>query len=235
MSWNFADLYNNRIFIALFGTLAGLVTKLSIEWTQTRKRIQQVEFEKTKAELNYLKNQVNPHFLFNALNTIYFQMDQSKASARSSLLLFSDILRYQLYDCNEDYVLVIKEIDYLNNYIKIQKLRKDSNYSIDFSFDTAWTNEKIAPLLLISFVENAFKYVSDLPRKQNTISISAEKKDNYLVFTCVNSFDKTVIKEKGLGIINVKRRLELVYPGRHTLDLISKDCYFRVILKIELW
>lgn len=234
MIWNFTDLYNNRFFLALFGTFAGLVTKLSLEWTQAKKRIRQVEYEKTKAELEYLKSQVNPHFLFNALNTIYFQLDESKASARTSLLLFSDILRYQLYDCNEDYVPVIKEIEYLDNYIKIQKLRKESNYSIDFSFDTVWTNEKIAPLLLISFVENAFKYVSDFPEKQNTISISAEKQDNCMKFSCVNSFDRRVTGKKGLGIDNVKRRLELVYPGRYKLDLVTEDNYFTVLLIVEL-
>lgn len=234
MSWNYTDLYNTRFSIALFGTIAGLVTKLSIEWTQAKKRIQQVECEKTKAELNYLKNQVNPHFLFNALNTIYFQLDESPDNARNSLLKFSDILRYQLYDCNDDYVPVIKEIEYLDNYIKIQKLRKESNYVIDFSFDTIWTNEKIAPLLLIPFVENAFKYVSDFPEQQNRITISAEKHENCMHFSCTNSFDKTVIHKNGLGIINVKRRLELVYPGRHKLDITTEGNYFTILLKIEL-
>ncbi|HYC27975.1 MAG TPA: histidine kinase, partial [Chitinophagaceae bacterium] len=198
MSWNFTDLYNNRFFIALFGAVAGLAVKLSLEWTRARKRIREVEHEKTRAELNYLKNQVNPHFLFNALNTIYFQLDESTENARNSLLKFSDILRYQLYNCNDEYVPVMNEIEYLDNYIRIQQLRKEANSTIDFSFDTNW-QEKIAPLLLIPFVENAFKYVSP----QGKIDITIERNSNGLHFHCSNTFEAST-PGNGLGIANAK-------------------------------
>ncbi len=234
MSWNFADLYNNRFFIALFGTVAGLAVKLSLEWVKARKRIQEVEHEKTKAELNYLKNQVNPHFLFNALNTIYFQLDESTENARNSLLKFSDILRYQLYDCNDEYVPVINEIEYLDNYIKIQQLRKEANALVDFSFDTTWTKEKISPLLLIPFVENAFKHASNYTDRQNMVNISIERKDKGLHFCCANTFEQENNGSKGLGIANVKRRLELTYPNRHELAISTKDNLFTVNLDIQL-
>ncbi|HET9056775.1 MAG TPA: histidine kinase [Chitinophagaceae bacterium] len=234
MSWNLTSLYNNRFAIALFGAIAGFVSKLSMEWMQAKKRIREVELEKTKAELEYLKNQVNPHFLFNVLNTIYFQLDESTDAARNSLLKFSDILRYQLYDCNDDYVPVINEINYLNNYIKIQKLRKEKNYIIDFVFDKNWSTEKIAPLLLIPFVENAFKYVSDSHTHENIIKISALKKGKSFHFSCINTFDETNLKDTGLGITNTKRRLELIYPGRHNLLINTSHLFFTVQLTIEL-
>lgn len=230
MSWNFTDLYNNRFFIALFGTLAGLVVKLSLEWSKSGKRIQEIEHERTRAELNYLKNQVNPHFLFNALNTIYFQLDESTENARNSLLKFSDILRYQLYNCNDEFVPVINEIEYLDNYIKIQQLRQEVHAIVDFSFDTTWTNEKIAPLLLIPFVENAFKYAG----RENLINISIEKKDDRLHFHCSNTFEPENKGNNGLGIANVKRRLELTYPGRHKLEIGSHGNIFVVNLQISL-
>lgn len=229
MSWNFTDLYNNRFFIALFGTVAGLAVKLSLEWSRARKRIQEVEHEKTRAELNYLKNQVNPHFLFNALNTIYFQLDESTENARSSLLKFSDILRYQLYNCNDEYVPVLNEIEYLNNYIRIQQLRKEAAASIDFSFDTTWQKEKIAPLLLIPFVENAFKYVS----AQGEINIIIERSGDDLRFYCSNTFEAGT-PGHGLGIANVKRRLELTYPNKHKLDIGNDNGLFAVDLNITL-
>lgn len=234
MSWNYSDLYNNRFFIALFGAVAGLAAKLSLEWAQSSKRIRQIELEKTRAELDYLRSQVNPHFLFNALNTIYFQLDESTDNARSSLLKFADILRYQLYDCNDELVPVIKEIEYLDNYIKIQKLRKGTDFKIDFSFDTIWNDGKVAPLLLIPFVENAFKHVSAFTDRENSISIALEKKDEFLQFTCTNTFDKADSVNHGLGIANVKRRLELIYPGKHALTINSRENVFDVHLKIDL-
>lgn len=234
ISWNFSDLYNNRFYIALFGTIAGLVTRLSLEWANAKKRIRQVEHEKIKAELAYLKNQINPHFLFNALNTIFFQLDESPERAKDSLVKFSDILRYQLYDCIGDQVPVIKEIGYLDNYVRIQSLRKGSDCRIGFTFDTTWHDEQVAPLLLIPFVENAFKYVSDLPDTEHMISISIEKKEGQLCFTCINTYDEAAIPGKGLGIPNVKRRLELIYPGRHLLTVSSANKCFTVQLNLEL-
>lgn len=233
MTWNYSSLYNNRYFIALFGTVAGLITKLSIEWTAARKKIQAVEIEKTRAELQYLKNQVNPHFLFNALNTIYFQFDESADSARHSLLQFSDILRYQLYDCNEERVPVIKELLYLDNYIKIQALRKDSHCEVDFSFDAGWSTEAIAPLLLIPFVENAFKYVSDFTDRRNYILVTADKKEGWLLFSCVNTFQPAAAST-GIGLMNVKRRLALLYQENHQLSITVTGDLYSVQLKIKV-
>src|SRR5690606_22905121 len=119
--------------------------------------IRKMELEKVNAELEYLKAQVNPHFLFNSINTIYFQIDRHNELARNSLSGFSDMLRYQLYECNGTEIGIEKEIRYLKNYVSLQRMRKDENYLIFFEEHGDLTGFNVPPLLLIPFVENAFK------------------------------------------------------------------------------
>lgn len=235
MSWNFDDMYNNRFAIVLLGCVTGLAARLSLDWLQTKKKIALIETEQMRSELQYLKNQINPHFLFNSLNTIYVQMNDSSGSGSDLLLKFAGILRYQLYECNTDFVPVIKEIEYIDNYIKFQEVRLNEQCNIEFGFDTSWTHERIAPLLLTPFIENAFKYVSADQKGNSYIFITINKKNNTLEFICNNSTNNnSEKKDKGIGISNTSRRLELIYPKKHLLLITSSDQSYQVTLKINV-
>jgi sensor histidine kinase YesM len=176
--------WSNTVYnfsIALFYVAFSVALQLSKQWFFQRELLRNIQLEKLSTELDYLKSQINPHFVFNTLNTIYFQIDKSNTSAKETLLKFSELLRYQLYECNTDKVLLDREIAYLQNYIDLQRIRKDEeNYQIEFNIDILSTDILIAPLLLIPFVENAFKHISHHTTQINRIVISI-KVDNRLV------------------------------------------------------
>jgi LytS/YehU family sensor histidine kinase len=234
----YLDFFHNTFYnfsIALFYMAFSIALHLSREWFVQQDLIRKIELEKVNAELDYLKAQINPHFIFNSINTIFFQIDRHNMKARETLTSFSEMLRYQLYECNGPEIMVEKEISYLKNYVDLQRHRLDDNYWISFAHEQV-TDFKIAPLLLIPFVENAFKYVSHLP-KDNEIRIDLWKKGNALRMMVFNTCDPESLTKSnghGIGLKNVTRRLELLYPGRHTLELQHKPGSFQVNLKIMI-
>ena len=226
-------LYN--LSIAFFYVTFGVALQLSREWYAQREHIRKIEIEKLNTELEYLKAQINPHFLFNSINTIYFQIDKSNTTARDTLSAFSEMLRYQLYECNGKEIPVEKEVNYLRNYVELQRLRKDENYRITFNQENL-NGFSIAPLLLIPFVENAFKYVSHLPNG-NEIKIDLWKRDNVFamkVFNTKDSRPKPEGEDHGIGLKNVQRRLQLLYNGRHKLTVQDLPQSFEVNLEINI-
>src|SRR5699024_6410854 len=168
--------YNFSIAVFYMGFTIALM--LSKNWYKQHLLLQKIQVENLETELRYLKAQINPHFLFNSLNTIYFQIDKNNAEARTSLHKFSELLRYQLYECNEEQIAIEKEIEYLKSYIDLQRLRKQKNYNICFEVDESVRNFSIAPLLLMPFVENAFKHVSRYTDKPNSIKICLCRQDS---------------------------------------------------------
>lgn len=198
----------------------------------------QLEKERLEYELNFLKAQMNPHFMFNALNSIYFLMDKNIDQSKDVLLKFSSLLRYQLYDCSAEKSDLRKEFDFLSNYIELEKIRNCENIKVEFNKPILEKTYFLSPLLLIPFVENAFKYVSHFTDKPNYISVNcAVFEDSWFFFTVENSFNSSDEKElnsSGLGIVNVKRRLEILYPDSHILDIINANGVFKVNLKIHL-
>ena len=138
---------------------------------QTQQQLEFLEKERIKNELDYLKAQINPHALFNSLNTIYGHIDKSNQVARTILLQFSELLRYQLYDCGAEKVSLEKEIEYVKNYVAFQRLRKDEKLVVYLDIGTIEAGLKIAPLLLVVLIENAFKFVSNFSDKENKIVI----------------------------------------------------------------
>lgn len=222
--------------IALFYMAFSLALELSKQWYFQRERLRQVELEKVNTELEYLKSQINPHFLFNSINTIYFQIDKTNTPAREALSRFSDMLRYQLYECNGKEISIEREIAYLSNYVELQRMRKDDNYRIEFTKDSAVRNFSIAPLLMIAFVENAFKHVSNHTDKVNDIRIALNFTNGIFLFTVRNSRDKIASQHEGggIGLKNVRRRLDLLYNGRHELDIQEKSDEFFVQLKLKI-
>lgn len=232
--------------IALFYVTFSMALHLSKEWYFQRERLQRMEIEKLNTELEYLKAQINPHFLFNSLNTVFVQIDQSNARARETLTKFSDMLRYQLYECNSHEILLDQEIRYLKNYIDLQRLRKDKKYKIDFTTSGDWRDTMIAPLLLMPLVENAFKYVSHFPEGNNRVEVSIscqriqsegalESRERELIVRVVNSKETRVAGATdvgGIGLKNLRRRLELQYPGKHRLEIENGKSEFDVQLKV---
>jgi hypothetical protein len=180
--------------------------------------------ENLQSELKFLKSQINPHFLFNALNNIYTLSIIKSDKAPDTILKLSDMLRYIIYDCNEERVPIGKELNYIRNYIALQKL-KDENINIELQLEENNKALLIAPMILIPFIENSFKHSKIEDTAKGWIRLSMSTADNILKFQISNSLETgTYTKDRvgGVGLENVKRRLELSYPNRHEL-IISKD------------
>lgn len=223
--------------IALFYMSFSLALDLSKQWYFQRERLREVEVEKLNTELEYLKSQINPHFLFNSINTIYFQIDKNNGPAREALSTFSEMLRYQLYECNGKEIPVEKEIAYLKNYMALQRMRRDENYAITFSHEENVKNFSIAPLLMITFIENAFKHVSNYSDRTNHISVDLKKNNGYFCLNVSNTKDslhRSQSADGGIGLKNVKRRLDLLYKDKHDLSIRETESDFTVDLKITV-
>jgi len=209
---------------------------LSKRWYKQQLILHRLQTEKLQAELEYLKAQLNPHFLFNSINTIYFQIDKSNIHARESLQKFSELLRYQLYECNEDRIPIEKEISYLESYVDLQRLRKNDKHSIIFKNHESAKDFTIAPLLLLPFVENAFKHLSSSSVSTNIVEVTLSRQNGSFIFNVINSTDpQTAInKRPGIGLKNVQRRLDLLYEKRYKLNIDNRDSRFSVQLEIKL-
>ncbi len=221
--------------IILFYLAFASTLYLSKQWYIQKELIRKIELEKLNTELEYLKAQINPHFLFNSLNTVFFQIDKQNTTARETLAKFSDMLRYQLYECNGKEIDVEKEIRYLKNYVALQRLRKDEHYEIRFSCSEALKNFTLPPLLLLPFVENAFKHVSHFSDKKNIIDIDVRKIEDLFHLKVFNTKDsKSISTNGGIGLKNVQRRLELLYNDRYTLNITDQPECFNVQLNLKV-
>lgn len=249
-------LYMNRRFLHMSGTLPPvaeifyssllnisiwvvgiLAVRLTLDHQRLQQHISEMEKEKVKAELDFLNAQFNPHFLFNSINSIYAHIDKHNPTARNMLLSFSEMLRYQLYDCNTHRISVDKEMSYIRNYVAIQQARKDSSLQVCLYIAADVTGFLIAPLLFIAFIENAFKYVGNNEEKENRVNIRFEKKDDSLTFTCTNTRETGSgggIDHKGIGIANARRRMDLLYPDKHQLNIVDNECMYEVTVNLQL-
>jgi two-component system, LytTR family, sensor kinase len=226
-------LYN--LSIALFYVAFSSALYLSRQWYVQRETLRQLTVDKLNTELEYLKAQLNPHFLFNSINTIFFQIDKHNTEARETLAKFSDMLRYQLYECNGNTIAIEKEIQYLKNYVELQRLRKDENYHVEFLVADSVAHFSVPPLLLMPFIENAFKHVSNFTDRKNEIKITLSKMHQSLHLTVINTIDLHTAQETGgIGLKNVQRRLELLYPNRYALKIKKEENSYQVTLTLEL-
>ncbi|WP_091084905.1 sensor histidine kinase [Flavobacterium gillisiae] len=187
-------------------------------------------------ELKFLKSQINPHFLFNSLNNIYSLSIIDSSKAQESILYLSDMLRYVLYDCEKPLVSIEKEITYIQDFIKLFLLKSSKNYPLKTSFSIENEGLQIAPMLLIPFVENAFKHsnIENIEEAFITIDLRSTKKSIH--FVVENSFRKgPKIQDAvgGIGIVNVQKRLNLLYENTHLLEINENNNTFRVELKID--
>lgn len=229
-------LYENLIS-DFFLVLTGACFKLIFDQMKMQQRLAEIAKEKAVTELNFLKSQINPHFLFNSLNSVYFLINKENDEAREALHKFSEMLRYQLYEGKDMMVPVEKEVGYLKDYVDLQKLRKNANCSVEFSCAADIKGFSIEPLLLISFVENAFKHLSHFNDKANFIKLDIHRSNGTFYFSVLNSKEdthKTTEQPGGIGLNNVKRRLELIYPGKHQLEIQDEAEQYSVNLKLAI-
>jgi len=248
---NFNDMYGHEFnfFSMLVGnplpttaasTTLAMSIKLTKNWVESRRRQQLLENEKLETELQFLKYQFNPHFLFNSINSIFFLIHKNPDVASASLAKFSDLLRHQLYECNDNQISLSKEITYLENFIELEKLRQNSNIQVTVAINSSQTGHvMVAPFVLMTFVENAFKHVSRHTDKPNTIHIQLELDRHNLYFTVANTAaqpgaNKDVVYYGGIGLHNVKRRLDLIYNNNYNLDIQNEGGHFTVKLRLHL-
>jgi sensor histidine kinase YesM len=221
------------LFLAVYLVLTTLI-KLARGWF----KLNLLEQEKTSNELKALRSQLNPHFLFNSLNNLYSLTRKKSDLAPAMVLKLSDVLRYVIYDAETSLISLRKELDFLNKYIEIQKLRLESDFRVQVDVQGDPGQLQIAPLLFLPFVENAFKHGVQSPDKPNKISIHWEINQSQVIFSVQNQIVPEAISEqekyKGIGIANVKKRLELLYPEKHELYIQQDEKYFIVKLKIDL-
>jgi sensor histidine kinase YesM len=227
----------------LSSTVAAMTFAMSIKlaknWLQTQRRQQMLEKEKLETELNFLKYQFNPHFLFNSINSIFFLIHKNPDMASASLAKFSELLRHQLYECNDHQIPLSKEIAYLENFIELEKLRQNDNLEVVFEVQELVEGQPgIAPFILMTFMENAFKHVSRHHEVLNWIRSDLRFDDSKLMFNLSNSISEEqnaeVVNYGGIGLKNVRRRLDLIYPGKYKLDARRENDRFVVHFEVEL-
>jgi hypothetical protein len=213
--------------------LSGFI-KLAHTLFISEKQKKLLENERLNAELNFLKLQINPHFLFNTLNSIYSQAHFRSEQTEHSILKFSRIMRYVLYDSATEKIALSQDLEYISNYIDLQKLRLSKNITIRYDVTGPVNGLQIAPLLLITFIENAFKHgISYTAPSEVNIAIAVA--GNALTLTVGNAITQSSRESSGgVGLINARRRLDVLYPGRHMLDVVENDHLYIVNLKIEL-
>ena len=233
----FTELFRNS-FINIFIWVVCLVAaKLIFDRIRFQKYVDTIEKEKSKTELDFLQAQFNPHFLFNSINSIYGHIDKKNPLARNMLLTFSEMLRYQLYECNTEQINIDKEINYIKNYVKLQQIRMEEDLVVKMDIHENVRGFSIAPLLFIAFIENAFKYVGHEDQEHDCVEIALKKENDHLLFRIFNTkepFIRKPILHKGIGITNVKRRLELLYPAKYTLDINNNEKFYEVNLNLSL-
>ncbi|MFT3702590.1 MAG: sensor histidine kinase [Agriterribacter sp.] len=218
---------NIALFLALF--FLSLMLRISDRWRKAEK-------EKTERELSYLKAQINPHFLFNTLNSIYSLAVNKSDETASAVVKLSGMMRYVLTDATHDFVPLQKEIDYIKDYIELQELRFGTAVPITFSVTGTAIGYKIAPLMLITFVENAFKYGLNA-EDDSLIKISIDINDRILTVMVYNKkvrVQPDPLNRHGVGISNTKARLALLYPARYELTITNTDKDFTILLTLNI-
>jgi two-component system, LytTR family, sensor kinase len=228
-----ADVTIANIIVALYVLLYYAIARGNSfihSYVQQQTQIERLKNDQLQTELKFLKAQYHPHFLFNALNTIYFQMDENVPAAKQTVEKFSELLRYQLYD-QQQFVTVKQELEHLQNFIHLQKQRTSKNLKLEVCFDEELNYQKIYPLLLLPLVENAFKYVGG----NYELNIKAKKENNNILFCVRNSIPEgSIQKGGGIGLENLQRRLELLYPQKHQFTIHQTGNAFTAELKLQL-
>jgi two-component system LytT family sensor kinase len=226
------DFISMILFVVVW--VGALATKISEQWRLSERKVILSEANKAQAELSFFKAQINPHFLFNTLNNIYALAVNNSEHTAASVLKLSQMMRYITEEATEDFVPLNDEIECLKNYIDLQRLRLNDKTKVEFEINGTFEELKIAPLILMTFVENAFKYgVSG--HYENMISIRLSATVNRILFSCKNDIFKESDENerKSIGISNTRRRLEFQYPNTHELEIVNDGKMFEVRLLLN--
>jgi two-component system, LytTR family, sensor histidine kinase AlgZ len=224
------------VVITLFITIFISLLRFVSDWFELEAIKKEVQNEKLTAELNFLKAQINPHFLFNTLNNLYYLAYSKSENTTEVISKLSQVMRYMIYDANHERVLLDKEIEYMQNYISLERLRLNNQIPIDLSINGNTSGVTIAPLILITFLENAFKHGVTNTNPQAWVNIIIEVNGKTLRYSVENSKGKNALEDNGgrsgIGLNNVRRRLELMYPAKHVMKV--DDTPDRYYIKLEI-
>ena len=219
------------LFIAIF---VGML-KFAEDWLALEGKRKELENEKLTAELTFLKAQINPHFLFNTLNNLYYLAFTNSPNTTEVIAKLSQMMRYMIYDSNHEKVFLSKEIEYIESYISLEKLRLNNQIPINFVVEGEVNQVKIVPLILITFLENAFKHGVSNNSINAFISVNLSVQNKGLIYTVKNSKLEINNHEKsGIGLQNVKRRLDLSYPQKSHLEVIETKNEYTISLTLDI-
>jgi two-component system LytT family sensor kinase len=212
-----------------------------LAWDNLKKQnvLEELEKERAESQLQFLKSQLNPHFLFNNLNNLYSYAQEGSPKTSEIILQLSAIMRYMLYESKENFVDLAKEIQYLGDFIKLQELQMEDRGKVNFKVNGRPQGKLIAPLVLITFVENCFKHSMSGQAKDIEISIFADINEEEIHFRCENTFEpvdntSNEYLTSGIGLANTRKRLELLYPGEHHLEAGPQEDRYVVDLRLPL-
>jgi sensor histidine kinase YesM len=234
---NMGDFFLANILIGIGSTGARIVT----DWFRQNREKQELANQTMQSELRFLKSQINPHFLFNTLNNLYALTLKKSDQAPEIVIKLSEMMRYMLYECNEKEVPLRKEINYLQNYLDLERLRQGRNVEISFRQEGDVSDQQIVPLLFIPFLENSFKHGLNAQITEGFVRIELKVDDRNVDFRIENSKSNALPLRPnanrpsgGIGLQNVRRRLELLYPKRHQFTISQTPESFAVRLQLQL-
>lgn len=236
----FMEKHISNYFLSIFFmACASSIYKIINDWAQQRRERVDLQRQTLRSELNFLRSQINPHFLFNTLNSLYALTLKKSDKAPEIVLRLSEMMRYMLYECNERYVPLEKEINYITNYLELEKIRHKGKCDIDFEMIGVVGRQKIAPLLFIPFIENSFKHGLNSQIIDGYVDIILNIKDDSVTMNIKNSKGQAKPKAPskisgGVGLVNVKRRLNLLYPEQYNLDITQTPNQYEVNIDINL-
>lgn len=222
------------IFTSGFFIVVSSLVKFAVDWFGNERVQRQLESEKKDMELQFLKSQLNPHFLFNSLNNIYSLAYQKSDKTADAVLKLSEIMRYMIYESNDSWVSLSKEIEYVKSYVELQKLRFKNGAAVELTIQGEIDDQPIVPLILISFVENAFKHgvANDFADPIKINLIANQKILHFSITNRKNNFNKDEVG--GVGLNNVERRLQLLYPERYKLNIVNTATHYTSELMLDI-
>lgn len=235
--WSIGKILKSATYIYPVVVVCSLI-KLLKHWYKNQQLAQQFEQDKLSAELKFLRAQIHPHFLFNTLNNLYALTLKKSEEAPEIVLKLSDLLNYMLYECNAEKVPLKKELELVKNYVELEKLRYGDRLDVALNFQIEKEID-IAPMLILPFIENCFKHGVSGETEDSWVSIDVLVNSNMLQLKVDNSKSQEITKDEreyreGIGLKNVKRRLELLYEGAYELKILDTEESYLVVLKIEL-
>ncbi len=232
---------NQALYFMLTFLMMGLSTifKIITEWIRHEREKQELEKQNMQSELRFLKSQINPHFLFNTLNNLYALTLKKSDKAPEIVIKLSEMMRYMLYECNERRVPLSKEVNYIKNYLDLERLRQGKNVDIAFTVNGNVHEQKIAPLMFIPFLENSFKHGLSNNINRGFVNIELDVADNEIHLFIENSKPDALPNQMhkrsgGIGLVNVRRRLNLLYPNNYQLDIRDQPDKYAVNLKLDI-